>query len=298
MASLRSRVLKDLHASHQGLTRTQSRARQIVYWPNISNDISNMICSCDQCRLHGASETREPMHITDDRRPHMPFESTSADLFSCQGWEYLVYVDRKTGWPCIAKIARTSSSVNVLHALRSWFADGVPCILTTGGGPQFSSRRYADFCTRWQVSHVSSSPHYPQSNGHAEAAVKAMKTRIMKTTSNGDLNVDSFQRGLLEWRNTPRVNSESPAQASFHRPLTSFVFAHHSSFAPEHQHQADLLDSRTAARSDASTFRYDASAHPLRPLRTGIRLDLQDPKSKLWPTSGVIVASVGTATTW
>ena len=117
-----------------------------------------------------------------------------------------------------------------------------------------------------------------------------MKTLIMKTTSNGDLNVDSFQRGLLEWRNTPRANSESPAQALFHRPLTSFVFAHHSSFAPEHQHQADLLDSRTAARSDASTFRYDASAHPLPPLRIGICVDLQDPKSKLWSSSGVIVA--------
>ena len=140
------------------------------------------------------------------------------------------------------------------------------------------------------VSHLSSSPHYPQSNGHAEAAVKAMKTLILKTTSNGDLNVDSFQRVLLEWRNTPRANGESPAQALFHRPLTSFVLAHHSTFAPEHQQHSDLLDSRTAARSDGSTARYDGSAQPLPVLCIGLRVDLPDPRSKLWSTSGTIVA--------
>ena len=289
--SLRARVLQDLHASHQGLTRTLHRARQVVYWPNMTNDLSCLIKQCEPCRLHAASQPKEPLRITDDRCPTLPFESTSADLFSCQGWEYLVYVDRKTGWPCVAKIGRTASSTDVIHAIRGWFANvGVPRILTTDGGPQFSSRRFADFCSRWGVTHLSSSPHYPQSNGHAEAAVKAMKTLILKTTSNGDLNVDSFQRGLLEWHNTPRANGESPAQALFHRPLTSFVLAHHSTFAPEHQQHSDLLDSRTAAHSDASTAKYDASAQPLPVLRIGLRVDLKDPRSKLWSSSGIIVA--------
>ena len=36
------------------------------------------------------------------------------------------------------------------------------------------------FCSRWQITHVTSSPHHPQSNGHAEAAVKAMKTLNLK----------------------------------------------------------------------------------------------------------------------
>ena len=55
------------------------------------------------------------MRVTADRRPALPFQSTSADLFSCQGWEYLVYVDRHTGWPCIAKIGRTASSADVIR---------------------------------------------------------------------------------------------------------------------------------------------------------------------------------------
>ena len=93
--SLRARVLQDLHASHQGLTRTLRRARQVVYWPNMTNDLSCLIKQCEPCRLHAASQPKEPLRITDDRCPTLPFESTSADLFSCQGWEYLVYVDRR-----------------------------------------------------------------------------------------------------------------------------------------------------------------------------------------------------------
>ncbi|XP_065182282.1 uncharacterized protein LOC135812991 [Sycon ciliatum] len=289
--TLRPRVLQDLHASHQGLNRTQRRARQVVYWPHLSNDIAQVVRSCEQCRLHAPSQCKEPMRVTADRRPTLPFQSTSADLFSCQGWEYLVYVDRHTGWPCIAKIGRTASSADVIRVFRGWFADvGVPSILTTDGGPQFSSRRFAEFCTRWQVQHSTSSPHYPQSNGHAEAAVKAMKSLVLKTTSDGNLDVDEFRRALLEWRNTPRENGQSPAQALFGRPLSSFVTAHHLSFAPDWQAKATDVDKRSAAQSATQEQHYDESARSLSPLRIGMRVDIQDPRTKLWRTTGVVVA--------
>ena len=137
----------------------------------------------------------------------------------------------KTGWPCVAKIGRSSSSSDIICALRRWFPDvGVPTTLCTDGGPQFSSRKFQDFCERWNFQHVTSSLHYPRSNGHAEAAVKAMKSLVSKMVSNGNLNVDAFQRGLLEWRNTPAACGRSPAQHVFDRPLLSFLSAYHRSF--------------------------------------------------------------------
>ena len=47
--SLRHSVLQDLHAAHQGLTRTKRRARQTVFWPHLKNDLDNLIWSCPQC---------------------------------------------------------------------------------------------------------------------------------------------------------------------------------------------------------------------------------------------------------
>ena len=289
--ALRRRALTDLHAAHQGLTRTKARARQVFYWPNMANDIANVIGSCDVCQLYAPSQQKEPMMVTNDRRPSLPFASTSADLFSCQGWEYIVYTDRKTGWPCVAKLGRSCSSADVIRALRRWFPDlGVPTQLVTDGGPQFASRQFADFCSRWQIDHVTSTPHYPQSNGHAEAAVKAMKLLIRKTTSNGNLDVDEFQRGLLEWRNTPAADRLSPAQKLFGRTLPSFVMAHHSSFAPEWQTAADDADAVSHRLDTQRREAYDQHAKSLRHLPLGTRVVVQDPRTKLWSTTGTVVA--------
>ena len=105
-----------------------------------------------------------------------------------------MYVDRLTGWPCIVRTGRSTSSHDVIVQLRRLFSDvGVPSKLVTDGGPQFSSHKFAKFCERWGVRHQMSSPHYPQSNGHAEASVKAMKSLIAKTTMNGDLDMDAFR---------------------------------------------------------------------------------------------------------
>ncbi|XP_065182210.1 uncharacterized protein K02A2.6-like [Sycon ciliatum] len=195
-------VLHNLHASHQGLVRTKSCAPQLVYWSGITKDIDTLVRSGPACREHQSSQPAEP--LLNDRTPTLPFECTSADLFTCQGHDFLVYADRLTGWPSVARTARTTSSHDVILAFRRWFSDGgIPAVLSTDGGPQFSSHKFAAFCKRWQVNHVMSSPHYPQSNGHAEAAVKAMKRLITKTTVNGNLDTDDFRRGLLERRNTP-----------------------------------------------------------------------------------------------
>ena len=44
-AAMRQEVLRHLHESHQGLVRTKQRARLIVYWPGLDNDIDNIISS-------------------------------------------------------------------------------------------------------------------------------------------------------------------------------------------------------------------------------------------------------------
>ena len=133
-------------------------------------------------------------------------------------------------------------------------------------------------------------PTTPQPNGLAESAVKSMKHLIQKTTRDGDLDVDSFQRALLEWRNTPNASGQSPAQALYGRPLTSFLFAHHSSFAPTWQQQAEDVDRRTAQQFAATANSYNKSARDLRNLSIGTTVDIQHPRTKLWSASGKIVA--------
>ena len=285
--SLRRATLQRLHASHQGVDRTKRRARQAVYWPRMDQDIDNLIGACSKCRLHLPSQQKEPMMT--EKPPSRVFEAVSADYFAWAGRTFLVYVDRLSGWPFVSRVTGEATARDLVSSLRGLFAaTGVPTCIRTDGGPQFSARLTREFLRRWGVEHQMSTPHFPQSNGHAEAAVKAVKRLVQKVTSGGDLNTDDFAAGLLELRNTPRADGRSPAQVLYGHPLRSAVPVHHRAFAACWQEAADACDARAARLLKRSVDRYDHSARTHRPLRIGQPVLLQDPTSLLWDRTGTV----------
>ena len=75
---------------------------------------------------------------------------SSADLFQCQGQHFIVYVDRLTGWPCVARLGHSTTSHAVIIALRRWSPDiDVPAVLMTDGGQPFFF-----FCNREYIINV------------------------------------------------------------------------------------------------------------------------------------------------
>ena len=76
---------------------------------------------------------------------------------------------------------------------------GRPFILRSDNGPCYSSREFHNFLSFYQVDHIASSPHYPQSNGFAEALVGITKKLMEKSLKEGKL----WNYGLLQYRTTP-----------------------------------------------------------------------------------------------
>ena len=287
-ATLRKDILRQLHASHQGQDRTLRRARQMVYWPSITNDIRNVVRSCAECAERLPSHAPEPLLL--DPPPSRPFERTAADLFQLGGKQFLVYTDRFSGWPTVGTCGRTATSLQVVNLLKEWMVDkGIPVQLTTDGGPQFTSQAFKQFCDGWGINHTVSSPHHHQPNGAAEAAVKAVKTLLSKTTANGNINIDAFRTGLLEFRNTPRANGLSPSQLLFGRPLRSQVLAHPSAFKQEWRDLRNTIDQAALSLAAKAQQRHDQHAKPLPVLRHGTVVRVQHPRSKRWDTVAEVI---------
>lgn len=170
------------------MENTKRRARQTIYWPKFSEDLTRFIEKCSACQYYRSSNVPEPMER--DVMPTRVFEVVTSDLFLHGSHHYLVYADRLSGFPLVAKFSDTPFSNDIMKVLRKLFSlMGVPRILRSDNGPPYRSEEMATFLREWGVIWKPSTPFHPQSNGHAEVTVKIIKRLLQKT--GGDINSDN-----------------------------------------------------------------------------------------------------------
>ena len=93
-----------------------------------------------------------------------------------------------------------SSTHAVIKELGLIFTElGRPFILRSDNGPCYTSREFHNFLSFYQVDHITSRPHYPQSNGFAEALVDITKKLMEKAVKDGK----PWGYGLMQYRTTP-----------------------------------------------------------------------------------------------
>jgi transposase InsO family protein len=83
------------------------------------------------------------------------------------------------------RVSSVGHSRTAHSAQRTIATFGVPEGMSTDGGPEFKSSKLDSFLTTWGVRHCLSSAYNPQSNGHAEAAVKSAKRLLHQNTGPG-----------------------------------------------------------------------------------------------------------------
>jgi len=147
--------------------------------------------------------------------PDMPWQKIGTDLFEFKGNQYLLIVDYHSRFIEIALLNGTSAE-NVIRHTKSIFArHGIPEVVISDNGPQFSSDAYARFADDYQFKHITSSPYYPRNNGEAERAVGIIKSLLKKE---GDPYL-----ALLAYRTTPLQMGYSPSELLMCRKLRSKV---------------------------------------------------------------------------
>ena len=62
---------------------------------------------------------------------------------------------------------------------------GIPEVVRSDNGPQYSSATFKEFAETWGFKHVTSSPEYPKSNGMAERHVQTVKQILTKAKESG-----------------------------------------------------------------------------------------------------------------
>ncbi len=277
--SLRRHMLEKIHAGHLGMDKCKRRARDLLYWPGMNRDISDLVFDCLLCQTYKHRQQSLPL------QPHQvtsrPWEKVAADLFHCKGKDYLVIMDYHSNYPEVCSLTTTTSRAVILSLKTVFARHGVPDELFSDNGPQFRSHEFVEFAKDWDFVHTTSSPNYPQSNGLAEKGVQIVKNILLKESDP--------HMGLLVYRTTPLDSGQSPSQILMGRRLRANL--------PVKQKLLNVPGSRKLiehkrSRKQKQKQYYDRTARSLPLLQCGSRVAVRDVQRRDWSTRGTVLREV------
>lgn len=265
----RKSVLVQLHEGHFGIEKCRARARSSVWWPNIDADVENLVKKCHICLKHSRNRQMplKPMEF-----PERPWQQVGMDLFYLSGQWWLIVVDYYSRYPELVRLSSLTGAAVVNHCKSLFARHGIPEVVISDNGPQFSKTchsEFAKFAQEYNFRHVTSSPHYPQSNGLAEAAVKIIKGSL-------DKSKDPYET-LLAYRTSPLKNGYSPSELLMGRKLRTTLPVASESLRPHTPDEKQLrLFERESRRKQKQDFDRRRGVRDLSPLDDGTDVWLVD----------------------
>ena len=272
---LRAEMKEKLHCNHGGIQATMRRAREVFYWPGMNRDIEEFVTKCSTCATYQSKNQKEPM--MSHPIPSRPWQYLATDLFQLNGKDYLVTTDYYSSFMEVDRLY-TKTSKEIIGKLKAHMArHGIPEKVVSDNGPQYSSEEFRNFAEKYEFDHRTSSPHYPQSNGKAESAVKTVKGILEKAMAAG---VDPYL-ALLEQRNTPSDGmTSSPVQRLFGRRTRTRIPTSSQLLKPSNPKSVNQELKRAKSKQQ---YYYNKGAKKLSELKGGDNVRMMPNKGeKLW----------------
>ena len=207
--TLHKEMIQLLHTGHLRLEKCLNRAKQSMYWPSLYDELKDLITNCITCLKFSAQKPTSDKQHARYEIPIHPWSNSLLISFHFEGDSYLLIVDYTSHFPIIRKLnSMTGKAID--HHMQSIFSKyGWPNILVTDNGPCYTSKEFQTLMQSMSVNHLTSSPHYPQSNGLAEKYVGIIKNLFHKAKEEGQ----SPYTALMVYRNTPLNGTlQSPIQ--------------------------------------------------------------------------------------
>ena len=277
--SMQKCVLSKLHDGHQGITKCRERARTSVYWIGLSSDIKNTVESCEHCQKFQKANRKEPLMPIPI--PERPWSRIAADLCDFDGIMYLVVIDYYSRYLELVRLHSVTTRAVVTRFQEMFARWGLPDCIVSDNGPQFVSAEFQAFCKPLGIGHITSSPHFPQSNGMAERAVQIAKSILRQPDP---------LTGLMVYRATPTsATGYSPAQLIMGRNIKTSLPMLPKHLDPCWPNTKVVRQNDALAKTEYKT-RFDArhGARDLPPFSVGDKVRVRIGTDKNWKTCGTV----------
>ncbi|XP_055615014.1 uncharacterized protein K02A2.6-like [Toxorhynchites rutilus septentrionalis] len=218
---LRRRVLEELHTGHFGVSRMKSLARSYCWWETIDRDIEELSRDCCECARVRKNPVKVAPHCWE--RASEPFQRIHIDFAGpFLGLYFFVIVDSYTKWPEV-KIIPDMTTDTTIDRLREYFVTyGVPSIVVSDRGVQFTSDQFQAFLKRNNIVHKMGAPYHPATNGQAERFVLTFKDKLKALKcERKDVQFELYKILMAYRRTVHPTTGKSPSMLVFGRQMKS-----------------------------------------------------------------------------
>ena len=280
-ATLRQEMLQRIHEGHLGAEKCKARARSVMYWPAMSDDIDDIVARCDTCLKFRRNTQKQP--LMPHPVPEHPWQTVGADIMTFKSRDYLVVVDYFSKYPEMALLENKTAATIILHMKAIYARQGIPEFLVCDNMP-FASQEFKQFADNWGITVKTSSPEFPQSNGQSERMIQTLKQALRKADEE---NQDPYI-ALLRYRNTPVSGMDSsPAQLLQSRMLRDKLPITHNHLKPR---LVSGALQQLKARQASQKYYHDRRAKDLPALNKGDVVRIR--RGRTWETAIVTESSL------
>jgi hypothetical protein len=218
-SKLQSVFLQELHTTHMGIVKMKSIGRSYIWWPNIDQNIEEVVKRCTSCLAENANPPKSELHkwpwpSTTNQRVHIDFCGPVNNTM------FVIIIDSHSKWIFVKQMKdiTTKSTIKVLREYFSYW--GVPVTIVSDNGTSLVSDEMRRFLKEVGVKHVTTAPYHPASNGAAENGVKTFK-QFLKKALREENNIDKLIANfIIQYNNTVHCTTGfTPAELHVGRKL-------------------------------------------------------------------------------
>ena len=203
---MRPEMLQYVHEGHQGKKRCLLRVRNTVFWPKMTYNAKQLIEKCIICQEHGKSQ---PIIGTTQELPPFTWHTFTTNMFYWKRMDFLIVADVFSKYFIVRKLPNSTSAAICTELSMIVTELGLPHIIRSDNGPCCNSKEFQQILQHYNITHQTSSPNHPRSNGFVERMVGVAKKLMDKAGKEGK----SWISGLFDYSVTPQSGSiASPLQ--------------------------------------------------------------------------------------
>ena len=291
--SLRIKIMSLSHDSpcsgHMGIKRTLWRISNSFFWPGMSSDVRHFCRSCEACLKTRPKGRTMKAPLQTVPLISVPFTKCATDLIGPlplterRNLYILTLIDYASRWVEAVPLRTTTSTVIAEELLNIFSRIGIPKILVSDGGPQFTSSTMEEVLSIVGICHNVTSPYHPEANGLCERVNGTIKSMLRKLADDNPKSWDRLlQFVLFAYREVPQETTGfSPFALVYGREARGPVAVVKDLWLgkdvePELQachtyvgdlqkriaHSCELACQRTESQAATSKKRYDKTSRP------------------------------------